>query len=201
MSTNTVKIYAAESRVIDIYLNRDIEDPEKHLPEMMAIREAGPNDIINLYVNGNGGWVTTGIQILSCLADSEAHIVAHLEGNCFSCHTFLFLCADEWVVSPYASFMAHNYSGGAVGKGVEILQQAEAQHARCIKLMKDSYKGFLTDEEITQVVENNRDYWFDSDEITARLENLIKYRNELEEQQELLNKEEVRKHLEEYVDK
>ena len=66
-------------------------------------------------------------------------------------------------------FMFHNYSGGVVGKGGEMLDRLQHERVWSEKLLRDIYQDFLTEEEI-QLMLNNKDLWMDGDEVIKRLE-------------------------------
>lgn len=67
-------------------------------------------------------------------------------------------------------FMFHNYSGGTIGKGGEMIDQLVHERKWSDRLLKSIYKGFLTDEEIKGMLDN-KDIWMDGEEVVKRLKN------------------------------
>lgn len=150
-----------------IYID-SITEPRDWIDELELIRNSSENDVIKIYLNSEGGSAFTAIQFLKAMAESDAHIITSIEGLCASAATFIFLAGDEYELSPDAIMMCHNYSGGQIGKGNELYYQAIAERKWSEKLIGSMYQGFLTDDEITQLLEG-KDYWFLCDEIVDRL--------------------------------
>jgi ATP-dependent protease ClpP protease subunit len=86
-----------------------------------------------------------------------------------SAATFLFLMADVCEISDHSIFMFHNFSGGTVGKGNEMLAQVHHNDKWARGLMESIYEGFFTPEEIDSILDG-KDYWMDPDEVTERLQ-------------------------------
>lgn len=165
-----------------IYIDT-ITEPKDWVDELELIRNASENDMIKLYINSEGGSAYTAIQFLKAMAESDAHIIASIEGLCASAATFIFLAADEYELSPDAIMMCHNYSSGQIGKGNELYYQALAERKWSERLIGDHYKGFLTDEETQQLLEG-KDFWFLSGEIVERLKNYVEFRKSQETDEE-----------------
>lgn len=159
-----------------IYIDT-ITDPKDWVDELELIRNASENDVIKLYINSEGGSAFTAIQFLKAMAESDAHIIASIEAFCASAATFIFLAADEYELSPDAIMMCHNYSSGQIGKGNELYYQAIAERKWSERLIGEHYKGFLTDVEISQLLEG-KDFWFLSEEIVERVKKYAEYRKQ-----------------------
>mgnify|MGYP000294794669 CR=1 FL=1 len=183
---------------LDIYVTGYIDAPEWYLEELQALKEATEGSNCSLFINSGGGNVSTAAQFLAKLTNTKARVTSHIEGSCHSAATLLFLAADSWVVGQDATMLIHNYSGGAFGKGNEILEHAEANKAWIHTLMDRVYTGFLTKEELTSVKEN-RDIWLNQEQILARLDNLIAHRAELAATAEHELQGSLKEQMEEYI--
>tara|TARA_R110000851_G_scaffold254636_1_gene407202 strand:- start:225 stop:578 length:354 start_codon:yes stop_codon:yes gene_type:complete len=95
-----------------------------------------------------------------------------------SAATFIFLMADVCEISDHSIFMFHNFSGGTIGKGNEMLAQVHHNDKWARGLMDSVYKDFFTDDEIESILEG-KDYWLSPEEVTERLK---KRNNKLEKQ-------------------
>ncbi len=169
------------SRVIstvsnDIYLSGAIEEPENYIEELQTLREAHEGDEIRIYINSCGGYVATAIQIVNGIRNCKAKVIAVLEGECHSAATYIFLACDEWEVNLGVLMLIHNYSGGAYGKGADLVDNVKANDRWVKNIMGTIYEGFLTESEINQV-NLNRDIWLETDEIMERLGNLVELRD------------------------
>jgi len=78
------------------------------------------------------------------------------------------MCADVFEVTPHSTFMFHNYSGGTFGKGGEMIDQLQHERKWSARLMNEIYADFLTEAEVTQILEN-RDIWMDGEEVVERM--------------------------------
>lgn len=155
--------------VHEFYLCGDIESADEYISWFDTIRHAGEADVIKFYINSYGGDVFTAIQFMRALKETSAAVIMSVEGACMSAATMIFLCADQFEVSEHSMFMFHNYSGGTMGKGGEMLDQLQHERAWSEKLLRNIYEDFLTGDEITSML-NNKDIWMDGHEVVKRLE-------------------------------
>ena len=172
----------------EFYLSGTIEEPNEYIEWFDTIRNARASDTVKLYINSCGGDLYTAIQFMRVMYDTEATIICSVEGACMSAATMIFMCADEYEVTPHSTFMLHNYSGGTVGKGGEMIDQLQHERKWSAKLMTDIYKDFLTAVEITSILEG-KDIWMDGEEVILRMT----IRSEAMEAEMLAEMEEARK--------
>ena len=159
--------------VHEFYLLGTIESADEYIDWFDCIRHAGKNDVIKIYINSYGGDMFTAIQFLRVLDETDATIVVSVEGACMSAATMIFMCADSIEVSEHSMFMFHNYSGGTIGKGGEMLDQLQHERTWSEKLLRDIYKDFLTEKEVESML-NNKDLWMDGVEVMKRLKKKAK---------------------------
>jgi len=147
----------------------EIEHPEEYTEWFEVIRHAGQNDIIKIHINSPGGVLTSATQLMRCLQETEATVICSVEGECMSAATMIFLQADIVEISDHSMFMFHNYSGGAFGKGGEMMDQLQYERMWSEKMLRTVYEDFLTEEEIEMML-NNKDIWMTGEEVTERME-------------------------------
>lgn len=152
----------------EFYLCGPIEDASKYTEWFHQIRNAGQMDLIKIYINSEGGSLWTAIQFMRVLKETKATVVASVEGACMSAATIIFLMCGTFEISPHSIFMFHNYSGGTIGKGGEMIDQIKHERKWSEKLLNEIYQDFLTNEEIKAML-NNKDLWMTSEEVVARL--------------------------------
>lgn len=165
----------------EFYLSGDIESSEEYIEWFDTIRNATQNDVLKIYINSPGGDLFTAIQFMRVLQDTQASVVVSVEGACMSAATLIFLHGHQFEVSPHSMFMFHNYSSGVVGKGGEMYDRLQHERSWSEKLFQDVYSDFLTEKEITSILEN-KDIWLDGDEVIKRLKKKVK-KMEKEEKQ------------------
>jgi ATP-dependent protease ClpP protease subunit len=158
--------------VHEFYLSGEIDSSENYVEWFDTIRHAGESDIVKIYINSPGGDLFTAIQFMRVLSETEATVIASVEGACMSAATMIFLCAEQFEVTPHSMFMFHNYSGGTFGKGGEMIDQLQHERKWSEGLLREVYEDFLSEEEITSILDN-RDIWLDGKQILARLTNKV----------------------------
>ena len=163
----------------DLYLTGEIGAPDQYTDWFELIRNGGKSDIITIHINSHGGDLFTAVQLMRCIQESQAVITTSVEGACMSAATMVFLQAQSFEVSEHSAFMFHNYSGISVGKGGEMYAQVSFEKKLFDKMMKKVYSGFLSEEEITDILEG-KDLWLDGDEVVTRLKAMKKDVEQLE---------------------
>jgi ATP-dependent protease ClpP protease subunit len=156
-------------QILDFYLNSAIGSPEDYAEWNQILRSSGEQDVVYLHINCYGGQALTAVQLMRAISESRATVVASVEGACMSAATFLFLMADVCEISDHSIFMFHNFSGGTIGKGNEMMAQVHHNDKWARGLMESIYKDFFTQEEIDSILEG-KDYWLSPDEVTERLQ-------------------------------
>ncbi len=154
--------------VHEFYLSGEIESSEEYIQWFDTIRHASETDVVKIYINSHGGDVFTAIQFMRVLQETDANVVMSVEGQCASAATMIMLCGHNFEISDHSMFMFHNYSGGTFGKGGEMLDQLQHERKWSERLLREVYKDFLTEDEITSVL-NNKDIWMDGQEVAKRL--------------------------------
>jgi ATP-dependent protease ClpP protease subunit len=168
------------AEVHEFYLTGEITTADDYIEWFDAIRHAGENDIVKIYINSYGGDLFTAIQFMRVLADTDATVIASVEGACMSAATMIFMCADNFEVTPHSIFMFHNYSGGTIGKGGEMIDQLQHERKWSERLLKEIYQDFMSDEEINSML-SNKDLWMDGEEVVKRISaKLAKQKSEIE---------------------
>lgn len=173
-----------KSSLLEFYLSGTLGPPEDYIEVFDAIRHAQDEDIVKIYINSCGGDLFTCIQFLRVLSDTDAFVVASIEGACMSAATMIFLSADSFEITPHSSVMFHNYSGGTYGKGGEQFDQVIHDRKWSETLLNEIYEDFLTPDEIKALLAN-KDIWMNSEETAKRMNARIKIREELAQLEEV----------------
>lgn len=188
MQEKSVKMYkqTIPINIYHMYITGEIEEVDKYIDAINEIKLAEEHDTVFIYLNTQGGNLSTAIQIISAMQQSKANIVTVLEGEVSSAGTMIFLAGDQHIVNDNCSFMIHNYSHGPFGKGNEVAQRVKFTEEYFKQLANYFYKDFLTDDEIENVCEG-KDIWLGSEEVRRRLnivekETVPKFIDEIEEE-------------------
>ena len=154
--------------IINIYFTDSIEAPSVYNEVVFTINNAQPHELIHLHINNGGGWIDSCFMIIDAIEKSQAKVIGYLYGTVASVATIIALSCDYIVPSKYISFMIHNYSAGAgQQKGHELKAYQNFTDKELNRAFREIYKGFLTDEEMTNVIEG-KDIWLNEDEVMER---------------------------------
>jgi ATP-dependent protease ClpP protease subunit len=181
------------AEVHEFYLTGEITTADDYIEWFDAIRHAKETDLVKIYINSYGGDLFTAIQFMRVLADTDATVVASVEGACMSAATMIFMCADNFEVTPHSIFMFHNYSGGTIGKGGEMIDQLQHERKWSERLLKEIYQDFMSNEEIESML-SNKDLWMDGEEVVKRIQaKMVKLQADAEKAVEETTKEATKK--------
>lgn len=160
------------SKIMHFYITR-IDEPELYGDMFAKMMMASESDVIVIHLNTWGGYLSTGMQIITSMRNTAAHVVTIVEGECHSMGTAIFLCGDEKIINEDALMMFHNFIGPSMsGKGNEQIVQIRSTIAWFEKAMKKIYVPFLSEEEFARILKGE-DIWMDTDEIRGRLERIM----------------------------
>ena len=168
------------AQLYEFYLSGAITEPEDYVEWFDTIRNATENDTVKIYINSQGGMVDTAIQFMRVLSETDAHVICSIEGSCMSAATMVFLCAQEFEITPFSLFMMHNYSGGMFGKGAELYDLAVFERKWSTEYFRYIYKDFLEEAEITSLLDN-KDIWLSSNEVMERCQKMANARSKAAE--------------------
>lgn len=153
------------------YLDKGIGEAHLYRNLLEFLRRASEEDEFHLVLNGPGGHLYTCIQIVHAIKDTAAHVTGVLVGEACSAHANIFIVCHSHIVHDYASLMIHTLTGSSWGKGHDITRMGKALNETARIMYEDLYRGFLTEEELLNVLNNNKDDWYvGRDEILSRLE-------------------------------
>ena len=169
-----------QGRDLDFYILGDIESAEDYADWFDTIRNCGSKDIIRIHFNSFGGDLFTAIQFMRVLHDCPGLVIGSIEGACMSAATLIFLACDSYEVSAHTSFMIHNYSGGAFGKGGEMMDQLTFECKWAETLFNEAYADFLSAQEIKDVLKG-QDLWLSALQVIERLSARQELRKSAEE--------------------
>jgi ATP-dependent protease ClpP protease subunit len=160
--------------IFDIFLFGPIEDATQFIPAIQVLQAAGENDIVQIHLSSPGGSLDATDTFLDAMRNTEARVVVRASGGVHSAGTVILLAADEFYLSENFNCLIHNGSTGAGGKYSDFKAQARASEKYMDTVLRKTYAGFLTEEEIDALLEG-KDFWFDAEEFVKRYE----VRNEL----------------------
>ena len=148
------------------------------------LQTASPHDVVSFTINSDGGDLMSLVALQNAIRMSEAKIVMILLGTCASAGGAFFLTdADEYVVGSFTHMMIHNMiCSVGYDDTQKIATRAKFNESLNTRFVKESYHGFLTEQEIYDVTFNSKELYLDEFEIRNRL--ALREQKRMEEAQE-----------------
>lgn len=163
---------------LTIPIDTEFKDASYYRHVVQAITNLDEGDQVEFVISSPGGNYNGLVALLGALDRTPATSVAAISGICHSAASMLALNCDAVAVSNYAEMLIHYVSFGAGGKGADVKSQVDHTCKVTEKLFRDTYRYFLTEEEIEDCL-RGVEHWLDSDQILERL----KIRQELQKQE------------------
>jgi len=161
------------SQQFTVNLDEAVVEAKYYRGVVSMLMEATEDDNVVFLINSPGGRYNGLVALLEALKMTYATTCAVIIGECHSAASIFALHCDQVFVSDSAEMLCHQVSYMAGGKGSDVL--SHVQHVAKIseKLMRSTYKDFLTEQEINEML-SGREIYLDSDEIKLRLDNKAK---------------------------
>ncbi|ATW58239.1 ATP-dependent Clp protease proteolytic subunit [Pseudomonas phage ventosus] len=187
---NRILVREEVARLYTIRLSRSITEADDFEEEFQVLAAAGPQDVVRIIINSDGGSVATALLLCKAISECEAHTVAYIGFMCASSATAIALACDEWEIDDNSSFMLHTATYGAYGKAPEVAVQVKHMDKMISRFVVNTYSGFLSAEEI-QAMLDGKDFWFEGEELAQRLTAYVQYRDAMEQAEAVDTQEET----------
>ncbi len=163
------------SQLIEIPIDEDFKSPSYYRNICNAISNTSEDDIIRFNIASYGGRLDGLTSILAAVAKTDATTEAWINGPCKSAGAFLALSCDNVYVTPYADLMIHFASFGSVGKVSDVVAHVTHTAQYTEDLFRETFKYFLTDDEIERAIKDGKEYHMNAAEVIRRLEIRMEY--------------------------
>ena len=179
MNPNESSVYGRPNTFkYTMFIDDDITSPCNYRDEFDLLENAQEGDIVTININSGGGRLDTTLQFISLIDTCQGHVITKLSGQACSGAAMILLSGHEIQISSLAELMAHSASGGYGGKVSDIASYAKHSESHTNDIMDNIYQGFLTDEEMLEL-HKGKEFWMKADEISSRLEQRSKIRQEI----------------------
>jgi len=157
-----------------VYLVEQFNDPSNYNKLCHMLLTASEYETFILMINSPGGILDSAFMIVDAIRFSKAKVKCRLTGTVASAATIVVMACEDIIVSPNLAFMVHNYSSGIQGKGHEMRARQTFIDDQLAKAFESYYLGFLTEDEIKDVIEG-KDLWMGDEEVIQRWKNKKKF--------------------------
>ena len=178
-----------KSNLYSVHIDSDIEEPENYRDLIQLLFMAGEEDEINFYINSGGGHLDSALAIIEGIKSTQAHVRCIILGACHSAASMISMYCHEMVILDSAHSLIHTASFGSVGNTNNVKAHTDFTVRQVEKFLHNTYDGFLTDHELSQV-KSGVELWFDAEELRTRIAKRVEY---MKKQQEKEAKEAAKK--------
>lgn len=159
----------------DVSIRDDIDSNDYFADLIELLRTASEEDVFHLHFSTDGGMLDATQELLAAMSVTEATVVGHLVNKAISAGSIIFLNCHEWQVYAGSHMMVHQMSYSAGGGNQNVKGQVDFYARMNEKLVKNTYTGFLTPEEIQDVL-NGKDVYLEDADVAERLEQYAEFR-------------------------
>lgn len=154
-----------------LYIYDAIVDPIYYSEIFHILRIAKPGDVFHIYINSPGGDLNTICSFAAAIEETEAIVVAHVDGSADSAAFCLAFMADETIFSDFSQMMTHNASLSTSPMDMANLKKYVNNSTVTYKGILEKYcSKVLTQEEINQICDEGREFHLSAKECNERLE-------------------------------
>lgn len=167
-------VKSRQSHNFIVHINEEIKAPAYYSDVFDMLLDAGEGDMVTFFIASPGGRLDGLTVLLEGIRMTEAHTVAVIVGSCDSAASILALNCEEIIVTDSAEALIHSCRFGFSGKAADIAAHTAHNIKITEKLARQTYEGFLNEEEMKQMLDG-KEFYFDSEEIIERLERRAEY--------------------------
>jgi len=150
-------------------IDGSFREPAFYRGVINMLMNASEQDTAAFIINSPGGSLAGLLSLLEGINMTKANTVALVVGSASSAASMFALHCNEVYVGDNATFLCHNISYGTGGKGSDVLAHVQHTTSSASKLLRKTYKHFLSEIEITDMI-NGKEIYMESDEIVERLQ-------------------------------
>jgi len=152
-----------------VYLTDSIQVPAEYNQLIHLLDSLESYHNVDMIINNGGGAVDSAFMIRDAMMRCPAKITSHLSGTVASAATIISLASDELKVSPFLSFMVHNYShSSGHDSGNKVRNYVNFTDRELKRAFRDIYTNFLTESEISDVTTRDKEIWLNEIDVMQR---------------------------------
>lgn len=166
-----------------LYLTDTIISADQYIDHFATFKEAGPDDVIFLHLNSQGGSVSVGQMYIRHMRECVAPIIGFVGMDCASQCAAIAMQCDDLVTDEMSTMLIHSFSYGAQKDAVGVYKQATFNMKLNETWLNSNFTGMLTTEEREDVLKG-ADVLLDSAQIEERWAKIYELRHTDPEQSE-----------------
>lgn len=151
------------------YLTGSIKSAKSLSELITALREAGPDDEIHIYINSPGGSLTTTMQVINAMSTSAARVVTIADGQVCSGAALIFFSGHELIIHRWAWFMMHGpQTASGYRSAHSMSRELDIVSSVTDDLAQATYMRWLTEDEV-KMHNTGGDVYIKAEDMAKRL--------------------------------
>jgi len=179
MESNTGYFIESQSfHEFTVPIDNDFGPPSQYRAVVQMLLNATEEDSVVYLINSRGGRMDGLQTLLEATKMCKAQTTAVILGECASAASILALTCDSVHVTESSSMLCHSVSMSTGGKHSDVVAHLEHMTKTTHNLMRKTYEGFLTEEELAGML-NGREIFMDAQEIIDHLNQREEYQEQM----------------------
>ena len=162
----------------DVYLNGQVGSIDLYTELLHLLFTAEEDVKIHLKINSPGGDLDTGLQIQDAIRACKAEVIGYLSASADSAASGIFCSCDSHCVGDFALMLVHSCSLGFMAPIHDFVSYGDIIYKQNKAWLEQTYSGFVSKEEIDDIIVNKRQLLLDADQIRERITNMYEIRDE-----------------------
>jgi len=151
-------------------LDSEVTAPGQYIQLIDTLYHAKKGDVVHIKIYSAGGWVSTGINLIQAIYNTQAHVITTGMSIVASIAAVIWLAGHERRMLPGATLMVHMPSGEQGGKTLDIADECGQLNEFFANFLRTVGKGVITEEEFHRIIDNREDTFISGEEIMKRIE-------------------------------
>lgn len=153
---------------ISIHIDEPIRSAKYYRSVVQELGDLSENDEVIFRIASPGGDLDGLVALIEAIRNCDADILAVITGKAHSAASMLALSCPNVAITPSANMLVHFVSFGSGGKAWDVVSHVHHTVDYSTAIFKEIYQGFLTDEEMQNIIEG-KELWLQASEIEERL--------------------------------
>lgn len=164
----------AKAGTFKVKIHSGIYSPDQFIYAIQALESADEQNDVEISLQCPGGSLDATDLLIHAMRKCEGHIHIVASGNCSSAASLILLEADSFELTQNFSSTIHCGSLGYGGNFNEYRQQTVFSNKFMERVMRQSYEGFLSTQEIDAMLDG-KDIILDAEQWCERAQNRLDY--------------------------
>jgi len=168
---------------VSLWIDEEVKPSSYYRQVLNRIDNMNEGDYLEINLNTYGGDLQGCMSLVHAIRSTAADVHCNIIGVAASAGSIIALSCPSIAVADHATLMAHSAFGGSVGTLGNLVHHTNFMEKHTKAIMQEVYKDFLDEKELEQLF-LGREFWFDADEISERIQRKFNKQQEESDEQD-----------------